>query len=77
MQFARSFQSRIAGLGWCSLRHFRSIYWQGSCVISVHPKTMFLDVILRSNATKNLMVSAAAEILRSAQNDTREFPDGH
>jgi hypothetical protein len=38
---------------------------------------MFLLVILRSNATKNLMVSAAAGILRSAQNDTRKFPNGH
>jgi hypothetical protein len=37
---------------------------------SVHPETRFLDVILRSPAnsgtTKNLMVSAAAGILRGA-----------
>ena len=50
-------------------------------LFSLHPETMFLDVILRSPAksgtTKNLMVSATAEILRSAQNDIREFPDGH
>ena len=38
---------------------------------------MFLDVVLRSKATKNLIVRVAAEILRSAQNDIREFPDGH
>ena len=38
---------------------------------------MFLYVILRSKATKNLIVSVAADILRSAQNDIREFPDGH
>ena len=48
---------------------------------SVHPETMSLDVILRSPAnggtTKNLIVILAAEILRSAQNDIGEFPDGH
>ena len=42
---------------------------------------MFLDVILRSpvdgGTTKNLMVRVAAKILRSAQNDIREFSDGH
>ena len=38
---------------------------------------MFLDVILRSKATKNLIVIVVAEILRSAQNDIGEFPDGH
>ena len=42
---------------------------------------MFLDVILRSPAsggtTKNPIVGLAAEILRSAQNDIREFPDRH
>jgi hypothetical protein len=38
---------------------------------------MFLDVIPKSKATKNLIVSVAAEILRSARNDMREFPDGH
>ena len=32
--------------------------------MSVHPETMFLDVILRSKATKNLIVSVDAEILR-------------
>jgi hypothetical protein len=41
---------------------------------------MFLDVILRSPAdggtTKNPIVSRAAEILRAAQNDMREFLDG-
>jgi hypothetical protein len=49
----------------------------GCPLVSVHPKTMFLDVILRSKATKNLIFSAAAEILRSAQNDIRGFPDEH
>jgi hypothetical protein len=42
---------------------------------------MFLDVILRSPAVggtkKNPIVSVAAEILRSVQNDIREFSDGH
>jgi hypothetical protein len=38
---------------------------------------MFVQVILRSKATKNLMVSMAAEILRFAQNDIEELPDGH
>jgi hypothetical protein len=33
---------------------------------SVHPETVFLDVILRSKATKNLIVSGSAEILRGA-----------
>jgi len=31
---------------------------------SFHPETVFLDVILRSKATKNLIVSGSAEILR-------------
>ena len=44
---------------------------------SVHPETMFMDFILRSKATKNLTVSKAAEILRSAQNEIGEFPDGN
>jgi hypothetical protein len=38
---------------------------------------MFMDVILRSKATKNLIVSKAGEILRSAQNEIGEFPDGN
>ena len=40
-----------------------------------------MGVILRSpadgGATKNLMVTASAEILRFSQNDMEEFPDGH
>jgi hypothetical protein len=40
-------------------------------LVSVHPETVFLDVILRSNATKNLIVSGSAEILRFAQNDMK------
>ena len=36
-----------------------------------------MDVILRSKATKNLIVGLAGEILRSAQNDIREFSDEH
>jgi len=39
---------------------------------SVHPETMFLDVILRSKATKNLIVSAAAEILRGVYPEPAE-----
>ena len=50
--------------------------WTNDCIASVYPETMFLDVILRSKATKNLIVSMAAEILRSAQNDIRESWDG-
>jgi hypothetical protein len=52
-----------------------------SLIASIHPETLLSDVILRSPAnggtTKNLIVSVAAEILRFAQNDIREFPDGH
>jgi hypothetical protein len=36
-----------------------------------------MGVILRSKATKNLIVTGAAEILRFAQNDMEEFPDEH
>ena len=43
----------------------------------VHPETTFMGVILRSKATKNLIVTGAAEILRFAQNDMEEFPDEH
>ncbi len=38
---------------------------------SVHPETAFLHVILRSKATKNLVVTQCAEILRFAQNDVK------
>jgi len=40
-------------------------------LVSVHTETVFLDVILRSKATKNLIVSGSAEILRFAQNDMK------
>jgi len=53
------------------------IFLRISNLTSIHPETIFLHVILRSKATKNLIVSVAAEILRSAQNDIREFPDGY
>ena len=46
-------------------------------LISVHPETLFLDVILRSKATKNLIVKWSAEILRFAQNDMKWFPEGN
>jgi hypothetical protein len=46
-------------------------------IASVHPETTFMGVILRSKATKNLIVTGSAEILRFAQNDMEEFPDGH
>ena len=46
-------------------------------LISVHPETAFMGVILRSKATKNLVVAGSAEILRFAQNDMEGFPDGH
>ncbi len=40
-----------------------------------------MGVILRSPAsggtTKNLIVAGSAEILRFAQNDMEEFPDGN
>jgi len=36
-----------------------------------------MGVILRSKATKNLIVTGSAEILRFAQNDMEEFLDGH
>ena len=40
-------------------------------------KQLFSDVILRSKATKNLIVARPAEILRFAQNDMEVFPDGN
>ena len=40
-------------------------------LINVHPETLFLGVILRSKATKNLIVNWSAEILRFAQNDMK------
>ena len=36
-----------------------------------------MGVILRSKATKKLIVAWSAEILRFAQNDMDEFPDGN
>jgi hypothetical protein len=42
-------------------------------VISVHLETAHMGVILRSKATKNLIVAGSAEILRFAQNDMRGF----
>ncbi len=44
---------------------------------SAHPETAFMGVILRSKATKNLIVTGSAEILRFAQNDMEGFPDGN
>ena len=44
--------------------------------ISAHLETTFMGVILRSKATKNLIVAGSAEILRFAQNDMEAFPDG-
>ena len=45
-------------------------------LFSLYPETMFLDVILRnpakSGTTKNLMVSAAAEILRGVYPELAE-----
>jgi len=35
-------------------------------LFSVYPETVFSDVILRSKATKNLIVGGAVEILRRA-----------
>jgi hypothetical protein len=40
--------------------------------VSVKPETMFLDVILRSKATKNLIVSVAAEIPRGVYPELAE-----
>jgi hypothetical protein len=41
-----------------------------NCLVSIHPKTFYVHIILRSSAlggtTKNLIVSFAAEILRGA-----------
>jgi len=46
---------------------------------SFHPETWLSFVILRSGATKNLVVPWSQEILRFAQNDRnrKQFPDGH
>jgi hypothetical protein len=46
-------------------------------LVSALPETAFMGVILRSKATKNLIVTGSAEILRFAQNDMEEFPDGN
>ena len=46
-------------------------------IASAHPETGFMGVILRSKATKNLIITWSAEILRFAQNDMEEFPDGN
>jgi hypothetical protein len=40
--------------------------------VSFHPETLFLDVILRSKATKNLMVKQFAEILRGVYPEPAE-----
>ena len=48
--------------------------WTNDCIASVYPETMFLDVILRSKATKNLLVSVAAEILRGVYPELVEGP---
>ncbi|PNV86323.1 MAG: hypothetical protein C0610_07255, partial [Desulfobacteraceae bacterium] len=45
--------------------------------ISSHPKTPLSPVILRSGATKNLVVPGSPEILRFTQNDNVAFPDGN
>jgi len=55
----------------------RKIIYTTSLLVGVYLEAMVLDVILRSKATKNLIVVVDAEILRSAQNDIRDFPDGH
>ena len=37
--------------------------------VSFHPETVFIGVILRSEATKNHIITGSAEILRFAQNE--------
>ena len=44
-------------------------------IVSCHPETAIMGVILRSKATKNLIVTGSAKILRFAQNDMQAFPD--
>jgi hypothetical protein len=41
-------------------------------IINVHPETMFLEVILRSKATKNLIFSGAGEILHGVYPELAE-----
>ena len=53
---------------WWWKKLLEEIKWE---LISFHPQTVYLDVILRSKATKNLIVSGSAEILRFAQNDMK------
>ena len=48
-----------------------------NCFMSILPETVFPLVILRSKATKNLLVNGSAEILRFAQNDMEEFLNGN
>ncbi len=51
--------------------------WYSQELVS-YPETRFPAVILRSKATKNLLAQGGfREILRSAQNDNVEFPDGY
>jgi hypothetical protein len=46
-------------------------------LISSPLKTPHSSVILRSEATKNLLVPGSPEILRFTQNDNAVFPDGN
>jgi hypothetical protein len=42
-----------------------------SSLAGVHPEIVLLDVILRSTATKNLIVNGSPEILHFVQNDMK------
>jgi len=46
-------------------------------LITSPPETPLSPVILRSGATKNLVVPGSPEILRFTQNDNVAFPDGN
>jgi len=46
-------------------------------LITSPPETPPSPVILRSGATKNLVVPGSPEILRFTQNDNVAFPDGN
>jgi hypothetical protein len=64
-----------AMVAYCLIKFKKGYVWIET--ISVHPETVYMSVILRSKAAKNLIVAGSSEILRFAQNDREDFPDGN
>ena len=68
--------ARYLELGWTLIRtqlsevfNVHQPFGTNPALTSAHPETTVMGVILRSKATKNLIVTGSAEILRFAQND--------